>query len=213
MVPTGDHIIGGYKMEIKGLKKAVSEYRNWLQGHPRSAQIMIDRSTGKVWTDVHCNSSDRCNYTDPAIICVTDEEICIDFDLPDAEIVQQINGILECFCDEYEKIVRLRNMKLKKGTPYNCGLEIALKEYYRTKHRYGMSAYIMLDRATGDVWTDVVGENDNRYVYPSETIVCISDVYDWDMIEDDDEINSERLVAYVSRSMEDYAKEMTGKYA
>lgn len=76
-------------MRITGLTKAIREYRNWLQGHPRSAQIMLDRSTGKVWTDVHCNSSDRCNYTDPAIICVS-EEVGIDFDFSDAEIAQQL---------------------------------------------------------------------------------------------------------------------------
>ena len=208
-------------MEIKGLKKAVSEYRNWLQGHPRSSQIMLDRSTGKVWTDVHCNSSDRCNYTDPAIICVTDEEICIDFDFSDEEIGEQINSELECFCEEHEKTVRLRDEKLGKTNSYNCGKEKveinglaeALQEYYRTKHRYGMTAYIMLDRATGDVWTDVVGDNDNRYVYPSEAIVCISDAYDWDMIGDDEAINNARLSDCVDRGIAEYTEEMTGKYA
>lgn len=88
-----------------------------------------------------------------------------------------------------------------------------MREYYRTKHRYGMSAYIMLDRATGDVWTDVIEDNDNRYVYPSDAIVCMSDMYDWDMPGDDEAINGARLVSLVSRSMDDYAREMTGKYA
>ena len=205
-------------MRIIGLTKAIREYRNWLEGHPRSAQIMLDRCTGKVWTDVHCNSSDRCNYTDPAIICVTDEEIYIDFDLPDAEIAKQINGELECFCEDYNKVLRLRADKLKNNIAHNVktkidGLAEGLREYYRTKHRYGMSAYIMLDRATGDVWTDVIEDNDNRYVYPSDAIVCMSDMYDWDMPGDDEAINGARLVAYVSRSMDDYAREMTGKYA
>ena len=205
-------------MEIKGLQDAVQEYRNWLQGHPRCVQIMLDRSTGKVWTDVYCNNSGRCNYTDPAIICVTDEEICIDFDFSDEEIVEQINGELECLCEDYAKVLRLRAEKLKNNIAHNVKTEItglagALKEYYRTKHRYGMSAYIMLDRATGDVWTDVVGDNDNRYVYPSEAIVCLLDVYDWEMLGDDEAINNARLADCVDRSIADYTKEMTGKYA
>ena len=207
-------------MRITGLTKAIREYRKWLQGHPRSAQIMLDRSTGKVWTDVHCNSSDRCNYTDPAIICVS-EEVGIDFDFSDAEIAQQINSELECFCENFEKVMKLRKAKLKKVGSYNCekakmkinGLAEALKEYYRTKHRYGMSAYIMLDRTTGDVWTDVVGDNDNRYVYPSEAIVCISEVYDWEMLGDDEAINNARLADCVDRSIAKYTEEMTGKYA
>ena len=41
----------------------------------------------------------------------------------------------------------------------------------------------------------------------------MSDMYDWDMPGDDEAINGARLVAYVSRSMDDYAREMTGKYA
>ena len=199
-------------MEIKGLKKAIREYRDWLQGHPRSAQIMLDRSSGRVWTDVHCNSGDRCNYTDPAIICVTDEEICIDFDFTNEEIANEINGVLECYCEEYAKIAKLRKAKLKKEGSYNCGLEIALQEYYRTKHRYGMTAYIMLDRVTGDVWTDVVGDNDNRYAYPSDAIVCISESYARDMLGCED-IDSARFVEFARHSIADYAEETTDKYA
>lgn len=204
-------------MEIKELKAAVEEYRNWLEGNPRSAQIMLDRSTGKVWTDVHCNSSDRCNYTDPAVVCVSDE-IGIDFDFANDEIVVQINGELECLCEAYDKVLRLRAEKLKNNIAHNVkteinGLSEAFSEYNRTKHRYGMTAYVMLDRATGDVWTDVVGDNDNRYVYPSEAIVCISDAYDWNAPWDDDEINSARLVDCVKRSIASYVEEMTDKDA
>ena len=206
-------------MEIKGLKAAVEEYRNWLEGHPRSAQIMLDRSTGKVWTDVHCNSSDRCNYTDPAIICVS-EEVGIDFDFSDAEIAQQINSGLECFCEYFEKVMKLRKAKLKKEGSCNCGKEKneicglagALAEYYRTKHRYGMTAYIMLDRATGEVWTDIIGDNDNRYAYPSDAIVCISESYARDMLGCED-INSACFGEYIRRNIADYAEEMTDKNA
>lgn len=206
-------------MKIRGLKKAVRECRNWLEGNPRSAQIMLDRSTGKVWTDVYCNNSGRCNYTDPAIICVS-EEVGIDFDYSNAEIAQQINGTLECFCDEYEKIVRLRNMKLKKSVSYNCekekmkisGFAEALDEYNRTRHKYGMVAYIMLDRVTGEMWTDVVADNDNRYAYPSDAIVCISESYARDMLGCED-INSACFDEYIRCNIADYAEEMTDKNA
>lgn len=207
-------------MRITGLTKAIREYRNWLQGHPRSAQIMLDRSTGKVWTDVQCNSSDRCIYTDPAVVCISDE-IGIDLDFADDDIAEQINGELEHLCETFEKTLKLRKAKLKKNNSCNCekekveinGLEGAWQEYHRTKHRYGMSAYIMLDRTTGDVWTDVIEDNDNRYVYPSDAIVCVSDMYDWDMPGDDEAINGARLVGCINRSMEDYSKEMTRKDA
>lgn len=203
-------------MKIRGLKKAVRECRNWLEGNPRSARLCWIGSTGKAWTDVHCNSSDRYNYIDPAIMCVTDE-IGIDWDFSDEEIANAINGALECYCEEYGKIETLRALKVKGEGSCNCGkekmeingLSEAFAEYSRTKHRYGMSAYIMIDRATGDVWTDVIEDNDNRYVYPSDAIVCISDMYDWDMPGDDEAINGARLAGCADRSMEDYTKEMT----
>lgn len=206
-------------MEIKGLRDAVEECRNWLEENPRSAQIMLDRSTGKVWTDVHCNSSDRCNYIDPAIMCVTDE-IGIDWDFSDEEIANAINGAVECFCDEYEKIAGLRNAKLNPSLSYNCGkekveikgLDVALREYYRTKHRYGMVAYIMLDRVTGEMWTDVVVDNDNRYAYPSDAIVCISESYARDMLGCED-IDSTRFVEFARRSIADYTEGMISKDA
>lgn len=206
-------------MGIKGLKEAIEEYRNWLEGHPGSAQIMLDRSNGKVWTDVHCNCSDRCNYTDPAIICVSDE-IGIDFDFTEEEIANEINGVLECYCEEYVKIKKLRALKVKGEGSCNCGKEKneicglagALAEYYRTKHRYGMAAYIMLDRATGDVWTDVVGDNDNRYTYPSDAIVCISESYARDMLGCED-IDSTRFVEFARRSIADYTEGMISKDA
>lgn len=45
-------------MEIKGIKKALKEYKSWLSLDSRhAANIMLDKSTGEVWTDVFpvCN--------------------------------------------------------------------------------------------------------------------------------------------------------------
>ena len=114
--------------------------------------------------------------------------------------------------------MRLRAKKLKNNISHNVktagitGLAGALKEYYRTKHRYGMTAYIMLDRATGEVWTDIIGDNGNRYAYPSDAIVCISESYARDMLGCED-INSACFGEYIRRNIADYAEEMTDKNA
>ena len=47
------------KVEIKGIKQAISEYRNWLaRDYFHTASIMLDVRTGEVWTDcfISCNS-------------------------------------------------------------------------------------------------------------------------------------------------------------
>lgn len=38
--------------KIRGIKKAIGEYKSWLSLDPRhAADIMLDKSTGEVWTD------------------------------------------------------------------------------------------------------------------------------------------------------------------
>lgn len=45
-------------MKVKGIKKAVGDYRRWTERNPfYCANIMMDTSTGEVWTDcfISCN--------------------------------------------------------------------------------------------------------------------------------------------------------------
>ena len=46
-------------IKITGIKKAISDYKNWLSIDWRhTANIMLDKSTGEVWTDcfIDCNT-------------------------------------------------------------------------------------------------------------------------------------------------------------
>lgn len=46
-------------IKITGIKKAIGEYKLWLsQDWRHKANIMLDKSTGEVWTDcfLDCNS-------------------------------------------------------------------------------------------------------------------------------------------------------------
>lgn len=46
-------------IKITGIKKAIGEYKNWLAyDWRRTTNIMLDKSTGEVWTDcfIDCNS-------------------------------------------------------------------------------------------------------------------------------------------------------------
>ena len=46
-------------IKITGIKKAIGDYKNWLSIDWRhTANIMLDKSTGEVWTDcfIDCNS-------------------------------------------------------------------------------------------------------------------------------------------------------------
>lgn len=46
-------------IKITGIKKAIGEYKMWLsQDWRHKANIMLDKSTGEVWTDcfLDCNS-------------------------------------------------------------------------------------------------------------------------------------------------------------
>ena len=46
-------------IKITGIKKAINDYKNWLSIDWRhTANIMLDKSTGEVWTDcfIDCNA-------------------------------------------------------------------------------------------------------------------------------------------------------------
>lgn len=46
-------------IKITGIKKAIGEYKSWIgQDWRRTANIMLDKSTGEVWTDcfIDCNT-------------------------------------------------------------------------------------------------------------------------------------------------------------
>ena len=61
------------QIRITGIKKAISDYKNWLSIDNRhTANIMLDKSSGKVWTDcfIDCNSFKI--YHDSNIISLLD---------------------------------------------------------------------------------------------------------------------------------------------
>ena len=56
------------KFKVSGVKKALGDYNNWLKMDPRyRANIMIDLSDGRVWTDVFIDSSTRRQYCNKSI--------------------------------------------------------------------------------------------------------------------------------------------------
>lgn len=60
------------KTKIKGIKKAIGEYKEWISRHSSfEAEIMLDKSTGEVWADcfVDCNSWKE--YDSDSIICLS----------------------------------------------------------------------------------------------------------------------------------------------
>lgn len=60
------------KKKITGIKKAVGEYKNWIKrdwGYV--AKIMLDVSTGEVWTDCFISSNDWKEYHSSNIICIS----------------------------------------------------------------------------------------------------------------------------------------------
>jgi len=42
-------------MKLKGIKKVASEARNNLGRNNLYLQINVDKSTGRVWSDLHCS--------------------------------------------------------------------------------------------------------------------------------------------------------------
>lgn len=59
-------------MKIKGLKKAVGEYKRWVNsGYGRIADIMMDTSDGTIWCDAFLSSNSWKVYHSEDIISLT----------------------------------------------------------------------------------------------------------------------------------------------
>ena len=59
-------------IKITGIKKAIGEYKNWLsEDWRRKANIMLDKSTGEVWTDCFISCNDWKEYHDSNIISLS----------------------------------------------------------------------------------------------------------------------------------------------
>lgn len=56
-------------IKITGIKKAIGEYKYWIsQDWMRTANIMLDKSTGKVWADCFLNCNSWIEYHDEDVI-------------------------------------------------------------------------------------------------------------------------------------------------
>lgn len=70
-------------MKIKGIKKAVGDYKHWLNlNRFHDANIMLNKATGEVWTDCFVSCNNWKEYSSDSIISLlryirerTDEEI------------------------------------------------------------------------------------------------------------------------------------------
>ena len=61
------------QIKITGIKKAISDYKNWLSIDSRhTANIMLDKSSGKVWTDIFVSCNSWKIYHDKNIISLLD---------------------------------------------------------------------------------------------------------------------------------------------
>lgn len=58
------------EMKFNGIKKAVGFFNNTQM----VARIMLDKSTGDVWTDLFFNTSDYKNYHDNNIVMVVGKD-------------------------------------------------------------------------------------------------------------------------------------------
>lgn len=59
-------------MKVKGIKKAVGDYRRWINSVPSGdANILLDISTGEVWTDCYLSSESWKSYGDKNIISLS----------------------------------------------------------------------------------------------------------------------------------------------
>lgn len=56
-------------IKVTGIKKAIGEWRDWTsRSRSYAANIMLDRSTGEVWTDCFTNTESWKEYRDPDVI-------------------------------------------------------------------------------------------------------------------------------------------------
>lgn len=60
-------------MKLKGYKKALGQYRDWLSlNYFHRAKIMIDLSDGAVWTDIFLSCNNYNIYHSDTIISLSD---------------------------------------------------------------------------------------------------------------------------------------------
>ena len=59
--------------KITGIRKAITEYKNWLAiDYRHTANIMLDKSTGEVWTDIFLDCNEWKEYHSDDIISLSD---------------------------------------------------------------------------------------------------------------------------------------------
>ena len=99
------------KVEITGVKEAIKDYEEFNSGgryDPHYGCMMLDRSTGEVWTDEFYSLGHNSwkHYDDPAIVNlvrkVMDEMDELDESL-DLYSVKDVKKVAEIFCNEWAK--------------------------------------------------------------------------------------------------------------
>ena len=59
-------------MKVKGIKKAVGEYKDWIKRDMRNyATIMLDAKTGEVWTDCFVSVTNWKEYSSQTVVNLT----------------------------------------------------------------------------------------------------------------------------------------------
>ena len=60
-------------IKITGIKKAIGDYRTWINADWRhTANIMLDKSSGEVWTDCFLDCNEWNEYHSADIISLSD---------------------------------------------------------------------------------------------------------------------------------------------
>lgn len=88
-------------LKIRGVKKAVGEYNRANAGgcySPRYGYLMLDRSTGEVWTDefYSLGHTSWINYHDSAIINLGSK-------IDDKITMTTVRRVAEKYCAEYAR--------------------------------------------------------------------------------------------------------------
>ena len=56
-------------MKITGVKKAIGDYKDWIsRRYGNAANIMLDKSTGEVWTDCFVSCNEWIEYHSESVI-------------------------------------------------------------------------------------------------------------------------------------------------
>ena len=59
-------------MKVKGIKKAVGDYKRWINSVPDGCpNIMFDTTTGEVWTDCDLSTESWKSYGDTSLISLS----------------------------------------------------------------------------------------------------------------------------------------------